>query len=183
MLDDDLAALYGVTTGALNQSVARNVARFPSDFAFRLSPEEADALKSQTVISNGGSGGRRRSTPRAFTEEGVAMLSSVLRGPRAVAVNVLIMRAFVQLRRAQGQYAELRQRLEELAGRVEGHDELLSHILQALDALEQPPRTLSRPLGFRPPSPGSIPSARQRRCYAGTDSLRRRTLYATCGRL
>lgn len=79
------------------------------------------------------------------------MLSSVLHSPRAVAVNILIMRAFVQLRRAQGQYAELRQRIEALADRVEGHDELLSQILAALSALEEPPRPPPRPLGFRPP--------------------------------
>ena len=119
---------------------------------FRLTKDEARALKSQIATSNGGRGGRHRSYPRAFTEEGVAMLSSVLRSPRAIAVNILIMRAFVQLRRAQGQYAELREWVEELADRVQGHDDLLTEILEALEALEQPPSRPARPLGFRPPS-------------------------------
>jgi hypothetical protein len=151
MFDEDLAALYGVPTKRLNEAVRRNLLRFPHDFMFRLTKDEVAILKSQIATSKGAHGGRRRSTPRAFTEEGVAMLSSVLRSPRAIAVNILIMRAFVHLRRAQGQYAELRQRIEDLAERVEGHDELLSEILQVLDALQEPPRTLSRPLGFRPP--------------------------------
>jgi ORF6N domain-containing protein len=147
MLDADLAVLYGVPTGSLNQAVDRNRGRFPADFAFRLTADEKDALKSQIVISNRGRGGRRRTLPRAFTEEGVAMLSSVLRSPRAVAVNVLIMRAFVRMRRMQGEYAELRQRLEELEVRIGEH---LTEIWQALDALEDPPVPPRRPLGFRP---------------------------------
>lgn len=150
MLDEDLAVLYGVPTKRLNEAVGRNPRRFPDDFMFRLTSAEATSLKSQFATSNGGRGGRRRSRPRAFTEEGVAMLSSVLRSPRAIAVNILIMRTFVQLRRAQGHYAELRQRIEELAHRVEGHDELLAQILEVLSALEAPPQTASRPLGFRP---------------------------------
>jgi hypothetical protein len=162
MLDEDLAILYGVPTKRLNEAVRRNLRRFPEDFMFRLTKDEVTILKSQIATSRGAHGGRRRSTPRAFTEEGVAMLSSVLRSPRAIAVNILIMRAFVHLRRAQGQYAELRQRLEELAGHVEGHDELLSQILQALDALEQLPRTPSRPLGFRAQRPQE-PADRSRR--------------------
>jgi hypothetical protein len=158
MLDADLAALYSVTTGALNQAVDRNRGRFPDDFAFRLSAEKAEGLKSQIVISKGARGGRRRSTPRAFTEEGVAMLSSVLRSPRAVAANVLIMRAFVRLRRMHGEYAELRHRSEDLEARI---GEQLTEIWQALDALETPPSPPRRPLGFRP-DPGS-PAIRARR--------------------
>lgn len=158
MLDEDLAQLYGVATGHLNEAVRRNAARFPSDFAFRLTPEEAANLKSRSAISSRGWGGRRRAEPRAFTEEGVAMLSSVLNSSRAVAVNILIMRAFVQLRRAQGQYAELRLRIEKLAARVDGHDELLAEILAALTALEEPQTRPPQPLGFRPPSPPSRPS-------------------------
>lgn len=161
MLDADLAELYGVTTSALNQAVARNSERFPPDFAFRLTATELRGLKSRSVISMSGKGGRR-SMPLAFTEEGVAMLSSVLRSARAVAVNVLIMRAFVQLRRAQGQYAELRRRIDELARRVEGHDDLLTNILDALNALEEPPRPPARPLGFRPRPPRTTSSARDR---------------------
>ena len=150
MLDEDLAELYYVTTSALNQAVARNRARFPADFAFRISASDVADLKSRSVISIRGRGGRRRSTPLAFTEQGVAMLSSILRSPRAIAVNILIMRTFVYLRRAQGQYIELRQRIEDLFRRVEGHDEILTQILQALDALQEPPSISPRPVGFRP---------------------------------
>src|SRR5688572_1999465 len=95
MLDEQLAMLYGVTTGNLNKAVARNRKRFPSDFMFQLSADEVKVLRSQSVISTSTHGGRRRGRPYAFTEQGVAMLSSVLRSPRAVEVNVEIMRAFV----------------------------------------------------------------------------------------
>ena len=149
MLDEDLAILYGVPTKRLNEAVRRNLRRFPSDFMFRMSDREAAALRSQIATSNVRRGGRRY-LPYAFSEQGVAMLSSVLTSRRAVAVNILIMRAFVQLRRSQGQYAELRQRIEEIARRVEGHDELLAQVLEALNAFEEPPETPSRPLGFRP---------------------------------
>src|SRR5262245_40845561 len=93
LLDADLAALYGVTTAALNQAVKRNSERFPEDFSFVLKQQEVTHLISQNVISKGAHGGRRQ-RPRVFTEQGVAMLSSVLRSPRAVAVNIAIMRAF-----------------------------------------------------------------------------------------
>jgi hypothetical protein len=140
MLDVDLAALYGVTTGALDQAVDRNPGRFPGDFAFRLTVSETADLKSQTVISNRGRGGRRRS-PRAL-EHGVAMLSSVLRSQRAIAMNILVVRAFVRLRQMQG---ELRRRLKELGQRL---DTELTEIWQVLDALENPPAPLRHPLGF-----------------------------------
>src|SRR5687767_9375344 len=98
MLDADLAALYGVETGYLNLAVRRNLARFPADFMFQLTAEEARALRSQTAISNAEGRGGRRYLPYAFTEQGVAMLSSVLHSRRAIAANILIMRTFVQLR-------------------------------------------------------------------------------------
>jgi len=151
MLDADLAELYGVETGRLNEAVRRNPARFPRDFMFQLTADEARNLRSQNAISSSDGYGGRRYLPYAFTEQGVAMLSSVLNSRRAVAVNILIMRTFVQLRRAEGQYAELRQRVGELAQRVQGHDELLGEILSALEALAQPAPTSSRPIGFRPP--------------------------------
>ena len=154
MFDADLAALYGVTTGRLNEAVRRNRGRFPGDFMFRLTSEEARALRSQFAISNASGRGGRRYLPYAFTEQGVAMLSSVLNSRRAVAANILIMRAFVHLRRAQGQYAELRQQILELAQKVEGHDELLGEILGALEALARPAPTSSRPMGFRAPANG-----------------------------
>jgi hypothetical protein len=146
MLAADLAELYGVSTSALNQAVERNPARFPEDFAFRLTAEEAERLRSQIVISVRGRGGRR-TAPRAFTEQGVAMLSSVLHSPRAIAMNVLIMRTFVRLRQAQSDYADLRRRLEELEERI-GTE--LTDIWRVLDALENPPVPPRRPLGFRP---------------------------------
>ncbi len=108
LLDADLAALYGVATGALNRAVKRNASRFPTDFMFQLTTREAQILKCQIGISSSGHGGRRRSVPYAFTEEGVAMLSSVLRSPRAVQVNIAIMRAFVRLRRTLALHKELR---------------------------------------------------------------------------
>ena len=148
MLDADLATLYAVETGYLNLAVRRNRTRFPADFMFQLSTAEFQTMRSQAVISNAGRGGRR-TAPYAFTEQGVAMLSSVLHSQRAIAANILIMRTFAQLRRAQGQYAELRQQLVELAQKVEGHDELLDGILRALEALAQPSPSQSRPIGFR----------------------------------
>src|SRR2546428_3868681 len=152
MLDRDLAVLYGVETGYLNLAVRRNLARFPADFMFQLGTEEVAVLRSQIAISNEGRRGGRRYLPYAFTELGVAMLSSVLRSERAIAANILIMRTFAHLRRTQAQYAELHAQLTEIARRVEGHDELLSEILSALEALGRPPATPSRPIGFRAPS-------------------------------
>src|ERR671914_1916402 len=112
MLDEDLAELYGVETRRLIEQVKRNIERFPSDFMFQLSKEEAAALRSQSATS-GGRGGRRYA-PYVFTEQGVAMLSGVLRSRTAVAVNIAIMRAFVDLRRAATSYAGLVKRLAEL---------------------------------------------------------------------
>ena len=110
MLDSDLAQLYGVTTGALNQAVKRNEQRFPEDFMFALTVEETQRLISQTVISNVGRGGRRKTT-YAFTEQGVAMLSSVLRSERAVQVNIAIMRAFISLRGLLAQDSDMARRI------------------------------------------------------------------------
>jgi ORF6N domain-containing protein len=102
MLDEDLAKLYKVETRRLIEQVKRNIDRFPSDFMFQLTKDEAAALRSQSAISSDGHGGRRFA-PYVFTEQGVAMLSGVLRSKTAVAVNIAIMRAFVELRRAAGQ--------------------------------------------------------------------------------
>src|SRR6185369_5985925 len=114
ILDTDLAALYGVETGALNRAVKRNLSRFPSDFMLQLTLEEVKILKCQIGISSSGHGGRRRSLPYVFTEQGVAMLSSVLNSDRAVAVNIEIMRAFVRLRQMLATNAELARKLEAL---------------------------------------------------------------------
>jgi hypothetical protein len=152
MLDEDLADLYGVETRVLIQQVKRNVKRFPSDFMFQLDKAEAEALRSQIVISNESRGGRRYA-PYVFTEQGVAMLSGVLRSDRAVAVNIAIMRAFVELRRVASSYAALQERLEELetemVGRLDQHDEQLDQIFKALHQLISAPRRPKRPVGFR----------------------------------
>lgn len=118
MLDSDLAELYGVTTKTLNQAVTRNLVRFPGDFAFHLGPEEAASLRSQSVTSKGRGG--RRYLARVFTEQGVAMLSGVLRSRRAVDVNVAIMRAFVHLRELLATHADLARKLEELERKYDG---------------------------------------------------------------
>jgi hypothetical protein len=154
MLARDLAELYGVETRALNQQVKRNPDRFPSDFMFQLTAEELDDLKSQSVISPDGHGGRR-SRPHVFTEQGVAMLSSVLRSERAVAVNVEIMRAFVEMRRTASSYLELQSRIDELerttAGKLGEHDRHLAVVFKTLKQLMASPAKRKHPVGFRPP--------------------------------
>jgi hypothetical protein len=119
-LDIDLAELYGVPVGRLNEAVKRNLDRFPTDFMLRLTSDEVKNLKSQLAISRSGWGGRR-SPPHAFTEQGVAMLSSVLRSPRAVGVNIEIVRAFVRLRRLVSTHADLAKRLGELEQRYDAN--------------------------------------------------------------
>jgi hypothetical protein len=152
MLDEDLADLYGVETKRLVQQVKRNLKRFPEDFMFQLSQAEAEALRSQIATSNDGRGGRRYA-PYVFTEQGVAMLSGVLRSDRAIAVNVEIMRTFVELRRVASSYAALHERLEELeeemTGRLDQHDEQLAQIFKALHQLIDPPPRPKKPVGFR----------------------------------
>ena len=148
ILDADLARLYGVSTKRLNEAVGRNLQRFPSDFMFRLTGEEVALLKSQIATSKSGRGGRRRSTPRAFTEQGVAMLSGVLRSSRAVGVNVEVMRAFVRLRRIHGEHADLVQRIAELESRFDHRFRL---VFDAIRALQAPASDEERsPIGFRP---------------------------------
>jgi hypothetical protein len=151
MLDMDLAQLYGVTVSALNQAVQRNSARFPDDFAYRLTPQEVSNLKSQIVISSSGHGGRRRAPPRAFTEQGVAMLSSVLRSPIAVKVNIEIMRAFVRLRHLLATPGELVAQLTKLAETVQLHDDQIKVIIEALHQMMAPPPKPKGRIGFQAP--------------------------------
>jgi len=146
MLDSDLADLYGVGTRALVQAVQRNRGRFPEDFMFQLTKEEFDHLKSQIVISSSGWGGRRY-PPYAFTEQGVAMLSSVLRSQRAVQVNIEIMRAFVRLRQMLASHRDLARRLDEMEGR---YDAQFKAVFDAIRQLMVPPTQPKRRLGFRP---------------------------------
>jgi len=121
MLDADLAALYGVDTRTLNQAVTRNRRRLPADFMFRLTAGEAGNLTSQIVMSSSRAHGGRRHTPFVFTEQGVAMLSSVLRSERAIAANILIMRTFVQLRQALSETARLGHRISGTAPEIGFH--------------------------------------------------------------
>lgn len=172
MLDTDLAGLYGVATSALVQAVKRNADRFPGDFMFQLDAAEWDILKSQSVISRAGHGGRR-SAPYAFTEQGVAMLSPVLGSAQAIAVNIEIVRAFVRLREIIVSNKELAQRLREL----EHSAELMSskfgtlehntrtQFIQVFDAIRElmapPERVKKRPIGLVTPdeAPVVVPRA------------------------
>ena len=150
MLDRDLAALYDVPTKALKQAVRRNIERFPEDFMFVLTAQEFANWRSQFVTSSSDRIGLRH-VPMAFTEQGVAMLSSVLRSPRAVLVNVEIMRAFVRLRRFLATHKALADQLKELESRVAGHDEQIQGIFQAIRQLIAPSPEAERPgIGFRP---------------------------------
>ena len=148
MLDEDLADLYGVETKRLVEQVKRNLDRFPEDFMCQHNKEEAAALRSQIATSNTGRGGRRYA-PYVFTEQGVAMLSSVLRSKRAIAVNIEIMRAFVELRRIASSYAAIEKRLEQIERGVGEHDEQLGEIFSALRQLIAPAPQSKHPIGFR----------------------------------
>jgi hypothetical protein len=147
MLDSDLAGLYGVTTGNLNKAVRRNLRRFPSDFMFQLTPEEADGLLFQSGRSKRRGGSRH--CPYAFTEQGVAMLSSVLHSDRAVQVNIAVMRAFVQLRQVLAGHAELARKLTDLERRIESHDSAIHSLFEAIRQLMAPPPLPQHPeIGF-----------------------------------
>ena len=143
MLDADLATLYRVPTKVLVQAVKRNAERFPPDFMFQLTPDEFANLRSQIVTS---SWGGRRYPPFAFTEHGVAMLSSVLNSPRAVQVNIAIMRAFVRLRQLLSSHADLAQKLNELEKK---YDAQFRVVFDAIRALMTPRELRKRPIGFR----------------------------------
>ena len=149
LLDADLAALYGVTTKALNQAVKRNRKRFPRDFMFCLTATEAAALNRSQSVTGSQKHRDPRYRPFVFTEQGIAMLSSVLRSERAVKVNIEIMRAFVRLRRILAVNADLARRLDELERRVGGHDEQFVYVIRAIRQLMEPPPTARRPrIGF-----------------------------------
>jgi hypothetical protein len=156
LLDSDLAALYGVPTKALNQAVRRNRVRFPADFMFQLTRAEHEALRSQSVTlkTGRGRGRHRKYLPYAFTEQGVAMLSSVLRSRRAVLVNVEIMRAFVRLRALAMSYQELAARIRALEAKLGAHDAQIRRIFEAIRELMAPPALPpgpdKPPIGFRP---------------------------------
>lgn len=151
MLDSDLAGFYGVSTKTLNQAVKRNRSRFPKDFAFPLDVQEVTNLKSQIATSSLSHGGKRK-TPWVFTEQGVAMLSSVLRSPTAVAVNVEIMRAFVRVRRLLATPGELVAQLTKLAETVQLHDDQIKEITEVFRKMMEPPKEKpNRRFGFHVP--------------------------------
>jgi 3-dehydroquinate dehydratase len=143
MLDRDLAALYGVETKALNQAVKRNTDRFPSDFVFRLSDDETKELV--TICDRFQTLKHSVSNPLAFTEQGVAMLSGVLRSPRAVEVNIAVMRTFVRMRRMLESSEELSRKLAELESR---YDEQFRVVFEAIHELMIPPEPKKNPIGF-----------------------------------
>lgn len=146
LLDSTLASLYRVRTKALNQAVRRNRARFPADFMFRLTKPELADLRSQFVTSSSRAHGGRRTRPYAFTEQGVAMLSSVLKSSRAIAVNVEIMRAFVRLRSMLAAHAELAARIDELEQKYDGQ---FRAVFQTIRQLIEPAPLPRRRIGFR----------------------------------
>ena len=146
MLDADLAKLYGVTTKALNQAMRRNRTRFPEDFAFRLSAEEFGNLRSQ-IVTTSQKYRRSDSLPVAFTEQGVAMLSSVLRSTRAVEVNIAIMRTFVQLRRLMDTNRDLARKIEALEKKYDEQFGVVFDAIKELIALPEPPK---KQIGFHP---------------------------------
>ncbi|KKT34749.1 MAG: hypothetical protein UW22_C0066G0004 [Candidatus Gottesmanbacteria bacterium GW2011_GWB1_44_11c] len=146
ILDSDLAELYGVTTGALNQAIKRNKERFPSDFAFTLTPEEIANLKSQIVISSSKHGGRRRSRPHAFTEHGVLMAANVLKSKLAIQVSIQIVRTFVLMRQTLAANSNLSRKLDNLEKK---YDKQFAVIFQAIRALISSPAPTRRKIGFR----------------------------------
>ena len=145
LLDVDLAGMYGVDVKVLNQAVKRNIERFPEDFMFQLTSDEAESLRSQTVTLKSGRGQHRKYLPYAFTEQGVAMLSSVLRGPRAVQVNIEIMRAFVRLRQMLQTNSELSRKLAALEKK---YDAQFKVVFEAIRELMTPPAKPKRRIGF-----------------------------------
>ena len=149
MLDKELAELYQVSTGALNQAVARNIKRFPEDFMFQLNAQEWSNLKSQIVIS---SWGGTRKVPYAFTEQGVAMLSGILNSDRAIAVNIQIMRIFIRIRQMFIDNTDLRLEIEKIKNKLDNQDKNMEIVFRYLDELiekKQEPQERKR-IGFKP---------------------------------
>ncbi|MFH1282148.1 MAG: ORF6N domain-containing protein [bacterium] len=142
MLDKDLAQLYGVSTKRLNEQVKRNIQRFPDDFMFQLTWEEVQSLRSQFATSKRGG---RRYIPYVFTEQGVAMLSSVLNSERAIQVNIAIMRVFVKLRRIIESHKELLKKIEDMERKYDGQFKI---IFEVIKELMKPPEKSKRIVGF-----------------------------------
>jgi phage regulator Rha-like protein len=152
MLDSDLAKLYHVTTKAFNQAVKRNQDRFPKDFMFQLTLEEARALRSQTVTLDNGDVGRgrhRKYAPYVFTEHGIAMLSSVLRSKRAVQMNILIVRAFIRMREILADNKDLAVRVDKLEAAQKRHVSVIQLLANEIGQMKNPPASAKRRIGFR----------------------------------
>jgi hypothetical protein len=149
IIDSDLAALYGVPTRRLNEQVRRNPERFPADFAFQLTPDEWECLRSQNATSNRGG---RRYAPFVFTEHGALMAAGVLNSPRAIEMSIFVVRTFVAMREVLADTHELAGRLDELERKLERrlarHDQAIAEILAAIRALMNPPASKRRPIGF-----------------------------------
>ena len=148
LLDADLAVLYGVTAKRLNEQVRRNTGRFPVDFAFQLSAEDADSLRSQNATLKPGRGRHRKYRPWAFTEYGAIMAATILNSPRAVEMSLYVVRAFVHLRELLASNTELARRLDELEGKLQAHDAAITAILAAIRELVEPPKAKRRAIGF-----------------------------------
>jgi hypothetical protein len=146
MLDSDLADLYGVSTKRLNEQVRRNIKRFPADFMIQLTDEEANALRSQIATLKPGRGKHRKYLPYAFTEQGVAMLSSILNSERAIQVNIEIMRAFVRLRAMAFSYKELARKVDAMEKRYDSQFKVVFDAIRKLMEPVERPRTW---VGFR----------------------------------
>lgn len=151
MLDNDLARLYGVTTKVFNQAVKRNTDRFPTDFMFQISKLETDQLNRSQIVTGSQKHRNPDYKPYVFTEQGVAMLSSVLRSKRAIQINIMIMRAFVRLRELISSHVELARKIEDLERKYGKHDREILAIFEALKKLLEPPvsKTKKEPIGFR----------------------------------
>ena len=146
LLDQDLAELYDVETKQLKRAVRRHINRFPEDFMFQLTKEEYRSLRSQFGTLKRGA--HSKYPPMAFTEQGVAMLSSVLNSNRAIEVNVAIMRAFVKLRETLATHKELSRKLSDLERKMGNHDEQIQAIFEAIRQLMAPPDTRTKKIGF-----------------------------------
>ena len=149
MIDSDLAMLYRVETFNLNKAVKRNIERFPKDFMFHLTKEEADSLRFQIGMSKTSGRGGRRYLPYVFTEQGVAMLSSVLKSKRAIQVNIAIVRTFVKLREILSSHKKLAYKLQDLEKKIEKQDEKIYTIFEAINSLMAPSEKKQRKIGFK----------------------------------
>ena len=148
ILDRDLAVIYGVTTKRLNEQVKRNADRFPEDFVFQLTLEEAELSRSQIATLKAGRGQNIKYRPYAFTEHGAIQAANVLNSPRAIAMGVYVVRAFVRLRDLLASNAALARKLDELERKYQHHDDAIKAILSAIRELMNPPEPKRRPIGF-----------------------------------